>query len=149
DAPSPTVDAPDTKRLSMRLWVAAGVCLLAAMGLGMAQVGVVAPLVAIMLAVALGFIGWMQQLPSSSSEAQVLAPNARIGRGPYTTIDCEPDAKLVQELLSIVEQLRDAAVEEQWSIAWHDYSACINRGKEATQGRDYAAAVREYTSALR
>lgn len=145
--PRPEDDAT-SKNLSIKFWIAAVVCLVIAMGFGIAQmqIGAIAGLVA---AVALGLIGWMQRLTPPVETPQFLAPNARIGRGPHVTVDCEPDEKLVSELLSIVEQLRDAAVEEQWAIAWHEYTACITRGKDAAERKDYASAVREYASALR
>lgn len=136
------------QNLSTQLWTASLVCLLVAMGLGIAQIQMFA-LIALVISVAFGLIGWMQRISPAGQSRHYLAPNARIGRGPHVTVDCEPDAKLVQELTSIVEQLRDAAVEEQWSIAWHEYTACITRGKDASERHDYASAVREYASALR
>ncbi|MCC7085048.1 MAG: serine/threonine-protein phosphatase, partial [Pirellulales bacterium] len=136
------------KNLSVNLWVAAVVSLVIAMGLGIAQLQVGA-FAALVVAIALGLIGWLQRISPTERRPQFLSPDARIGRGPHATVDCEPDEKLVQELLSIVEQLRDAAVEEQWSIAWHEYTACITRGKDAAERKDYGNAVREYASALR
>jgi PPM family protein phosphatase len=145
--PQPVED-DSAKKLSIKFWFAAVACLVIAMGFGIAQIqeGAIGGLVA---AVALGLIGWMQRLTPNQKTPTFLPPNVRIGRGPHATVDCEPDEKLVQELFSIVEQLRDAAVEEQWSIAWHEYTACITRGKDAAERKDYGSAVREYASALR
>jgi protein phosphatase len=144
---TPEVDAA-AQNVSTKFWIAAMACLVVAMGLGIAQIQFLA-LIALVIAVALGLIGWLQRISPVAPAPHYLAPNARIGRGPHVTVDCEPDAELVKELASIVEQLRDAAVEEQWSIAWHEYTACITRGKDATARHDYASAVREYASALR
>ena len=99
-------------------------------------------------AIALGLIVLLRNLPGDRPQVQYLAPNSRLGRGPHVTIDCEPNEQLVGELVSMVEQLRDAATEEQWSVDWKQFDERTRQGKAAVDRRDFTTAVREYALAL-
>ncbi len=91
----------------------------------------------------------LQRLTSGGGpELRYLAPEARLGRGPHVTTECKPNEDLVGSLVSMVEQLRDAAHEEQWSVDWNKFDRFAHNGKAAVDRHDFAAAVREYASAL-
>jgi hypothetical protein len=104
---------------------------------------------ALLVAVALGLIAILQQVPAGDRELQYLAPGARLGRGPHATVDCEPNADLVAELVSMIAQLREAATEERWSVDWNKFNEQDQKGNAAVQHRDFGLAVHEYASALR
>lgn len=98
---------------------------------------------------ALGLNILLQRLTAGGGpELRYLGPEARLGRGPHVTTECKPNEDLVGTLVSMVEQLRDAAHEEQWSVDWSKFDRFAQNGKAAVDRHDFAAAVREYASAL-
>src|SRR5262249_27462551 len=86
--------------------------------------------------------------PADEPEVRELPPGARLGRGPHASIDCKPSEHFVAELLSMIEQLRQAAIEEQWAIDWNRLERHLRAGKQAVGERDFIKAVHEYASAL-
>jgi len=142
--PAPPVEKPSNRSL----WIAGAICLLVAIGLGSAGWTIPA-LVAVLGAIALGLVAVIAQfVPGEHKEMRTLPPGARLGRGPHTSLECKPDGHFVAELLSMIEQLRQAAVEEQWAIEWYRLEAHLRQGKQAVAERDFPEAVREHASAL-
>ena len=86
---------------------------------------------------------------AAGKPAHFLAPGARLGRGPYRAWDCPPNEALVSNLGLLIDQLREAATDGQWSVDWTKFNAYSAQGKSAIDRRDYAQAVREYSRALR
>jgi hypothetical protein len=105
--------------------------------------------VALAAAVALGLLAALAHLNPAQREVHYLAEGARFGRGPHATVECQPNEVFVDELISMIDQLRDAATEEQWSIDWNQFNSLTQQGKQAQEKRDFAGAVRQYASALR
>jgi len=130
------------------LWIAAAVCLTVALVLGIAQWTIPA-LCAILVAIALGMISFLQRLTPTQQAMRYLPAGVRLGNGPHATIECQPNEELVRELISMIEQLREAATEEQWSVDWEPFNARSLEGKQALDARDFPRAVREYATALR
>ena len=48
----------------------------------------------------------------------------------------------------MIEQLREAAIEEHWSIDWTKLNGLCHAGKQAVDQQDFRAAVRHYAAAL-
>jgi hypothetical protein len=91
----------------------------------------------------------MQNTAPAAPEMRYLAPGAKLGKGPYTTVECQPGQALVAELAKLVNQLRDAATEGNWSLDWSKFNAFSRQAEtEATQG-NHSHAVRDYARALR
>jgi PPM family protein phosphatase len=143
--------------LASRALVVAGVLLLAAVGLAVvasidgfpATALYGASGLAALVALGLGLFVLLNRLSGRGPELRYLAPNSRLGRGPHVTTECVPDQELVGSLVSMVEQLRDAAMEEHWSVDWGKFDDLTGKGKQAVDGRDYPAAVKHYALALR
>jgi hypothetical protein len=139
-----------------RALVAAGALLVAALALAsvanvdgmptMALYGVGG--LAALVALGLGLYVLVSRLSPTSPELRYLAPNSRLGRGPHVTTQCEPDQVLVGSLVSMVEQLRDAAIEEHWTVDWAKFDELTATGKKAVDNRDYCTAVKNYALAL-
>jgi PPM family protein phosphatase len=130
------------------LWIAAAVCLLAAVGFGTASWTIPA-VVAVGGAIALGLVAALSQLTATNEpQVQALPPGARLGRGPHVTIESKPNEQFVTELLSMIEQLRQAAIEERWAIDWSRLEEHMRQGRQAVAERDFAKAVHQYASAL-
>ena len=49
----------------------------------------------------------------------------------------------------LIDQLREAATDGQWTVDWTKFNAYSEQGKAAIARRDYSQAVREYARALR
>jgi PPM family protein phosphatase len=135
-------------RSSKKLWIAAGLCIAAAVGFGAAQFSIPA-LVALLGGVVFGLIAALQNVGGPEKDLRYLAPGARLGRGPHAVVDCEPNAQLAGGLVSMISQLRDAAVEERWSIDWNKFNLHVSQGRQAYDKHDYSRAVQEYATALR
>jgi PPM family protein phosphatase len=143
-----TAAPPPSPRTSQTLWLAAGASLIVAAGLGAFQLTVLA-LLAVVIAIALGLIGLLQRISPPQQDVRYLPAGARLGTGPHATIDAQPNEQLVRELISLIEQLRQAAIEEQWAVDWDQFNALNQQGKQALEAKDFPLAVREYATALR
>lgn len=70
------------------------------------------------------------------------------GKGPYRAYLCKADGEFVDRLSRIVDQLRDAAANEDWKIDWHYFNK-VREDADATMFRAaYPQAVRLYCHAL-
>ncbi|HZZ26431.1 MAG TPA: protein phosphatase 2C domain-containing protein [Pirellulales bacterium] len=131
-----------------KLWLASAVCFLLAVLLGAAQLSIPA-LCAILVGIALGVVGLLLRISPQEQETRYLPAGIRLGTGPHATSDCSPTEEVVRELLSMIEQLRDAATEEQWAVNWDEFNSRALIGKQAFDARNYPLAVREFSTALR
>lgn len=73
----------------------------------------------------------------------------RFGRGPYTSVSAAPDDAIATSLAQLVQELRAAAMEKQWSIAWPTFEEFQQRAEEARQRKDFQEAVRQSCRAIR
>jgi pimeloyl-ACP methyl ester carboxylesterase len=103
---------------------------------------------ALVLAAVLAVWAFLQKM-TPEKPVQYLAPGARLGRGPYRAIDCPANEAIVSNLGLLIDQLREAATDGQWSVDWTKFNAYSAQGKAAIDRRDYPQAVREYARALR
>jgi PPM family protein phosphatase len=71
-----------------------------------------------------------------------------LGRGPYVSCDCSPNAQLVERFKDTAQQLRDAATNEDWSVDWHRFNGHLNQATAATGSGDFTQATREYLRAI-
>ena len=71
-----------------------------------------------------------------------------LGRGPYAVVQCAPDAALAEKLAALARELRDAAVQENWTVDWTQFNAEMDRGSAAGQAGDYAQTVRQYCHSI-
>jgi hypothetical protein len=52
-------------------------------------------------------------------------------------------------LKKLVDQLRDAATEGNWSLEWSKFNAFSKQAQAEAEKRDFPQAVRDYSRALR
>lgn len=130
-----------------KFWIGAAIMLAAAVALSFFELYVFA-VGALVVAVGLALWGFLQRMPADNP-TQYLAPGARLGRGPYRGWDCPANETLVNNLGLLIDQLREAATDGQWTVDWTKFNAYSAQGKSAIARRDYAQAVREYARALR
>lgn len=134
---------------SAKLWATAGAFLAGAIGLGAFLDQQLAAIICLAIAVILSLVAVLQRLPSGGPGVRYLMPGMRLGRGPHAVFHCEPNERLISELASMLQQLREAAFEEKWEIDWPKIDAHSLNAKEMIENHQLAAAVREYGAALR
>jgi protein phosphatase len=135
---------------NMKLWLGAGTAVVAAVFLSQlpSPWNWVASLVCLLAGGVAAAVAFMQRL-RPAGDVKYLAPGARLGRGPHAGCDCAPNETVVGNLAQLLEQLRAAASDGQWSVDWTKFNGFTDRGKAAAQRRDYASALREYVHAIR
>lgn len=70
------------------------------------------------------------------------------GNGPYRSCRCKADGEFVDRLSRIVDQLRDAAANEDWKIDWHYFNKTREEADASMFRAAYPQAVRLYCHAL-
>ncbi len=81
------------------------------------------------------------------SPAAAVGPQ-RLGGAPYARKECRPDLEFVTELARIARQLREAATEADWNVAWEEFRAYEAQAEAATSKQQYADATRAYCRAI-
>lgn len=71
-----------------------------------------------------------------------------LGRGPYTACDATPDAGFVARLTDIVDQLKQAAVQDHWAIDWNRFNGHFQIARTASQSSRYDDAIRGLCRAI-
>ncbi|HVC92999.1 MAG TPA: PP2C family serine/threonine-protein phosphatase [Pirellulales bacterium] len=72
----------------------------------------------------------------------------RLGKGPHSSKVCLTNNAFVDKLAKVVDQLREAATEENWSIDWHRFNGFDARALAAAERKNYVDAVHEYGHAI-
>jgi protein phosphatase len=71
-----------------------------------------------------------------------------LGKGPYTSCNCLPDADFVRRLTDIIGQLQDAAVRDHWTVDWNRFNGHSQNAAAAAQAGRYDEAIRGYCRAI-
>lgn len=127
------------------MWTLMGVSASAAaamLALGYPLAALLAFLVTVGTVVAIMLPRW------SAADRRFRIENRRFGRGPYVTCECAPNADLLTRLTDIIQQLRDAAENEQWTVDWTGFERFIAQASSATQSGNLVQAAREYLHAI-
>jgi PPM family protein phosphatase len=126
------------------VWTLLGMASLAAVGL----LAIGQPLVALgslTAAAAVGVVAWIQRYGAKS---HTLPENRRFGRGPYVACDSAASADLLGRLAEIAQQLRDAAVSENWAVDWGLFDGYLGKAAAAAQAGELADAARGHLRAI-
>ena len=95
------------------------------------------------------FSGLLASVQRHSGSDQSFLPAGRpLGRGPYTACDCPADKDFIGRTTEIVEQLRQAAMQEDWQVDWHSFNALLDRAGTAERSGDRVLAVGESFRAI-
>ncbi len=149
---SPVRGAPKSAGSSWIATVAApiaGVCLLFAILLRFAGQAVVAGVLAAAgISVLIGAaIGWFRRwmiAPGSEVDA-----DESVGQAPYATCRCDRDGMMAKTLSNTLEELRQAARDENWSVSWQDIDAWRDSADKQAEARRYPQAIQQYAKAIR
>lgn len=141
-------DAPRKRAVHPALWITMAVCFAAAAGLWAVSAG----LLPIVLSVAAGLVALgvavMLKLDSTGAPTSRVALGP-LGKAPYRSYDCQPNAELAGRLARTVTQLGAAAQKEGWQIDWDQFHGIRTRAEEATAQGEHAKAITHYAHAIR
>lgn len=73
---------------------------------------------------------------------------APLGKGPHTSTTCVANDGIVSKLATLVNQLRESAVQQNWTVDWKRYEDFVKRAQAARGTEDFSQAVRQYALAL-
>lgn len=128
------------------LWVLFGACLLAAAVMAMTGAWLPAGVIAGFGLVCLGII--FVKSYDTGKQGISLTANQRLGRGPYTQTPIPSDGIFIGKLADIVQQLREAAAEQEWQVQWEPIDAKVRAAEQANQQDQQAECVRNYARAI-
>jgi protein phosphatase len=131
-------------RFSTALGVVAGICFLATLLLVVSGVWPLAVVTGVLGVIALSTGLVQMRAPSASREPH----GDRYGRAPYRRYSCEANRRLIDPLQNTLQLLRDAAIENQWSIRWQEIDQRLSEAKTAEQTKKYTDAIAVYGKVL-
>ncbi len=127
----------------------AGVCLLFGVLLLFAGQTVVAGiLTAAGVSVLIGaVIGWFRRRMIAQGHEADGEGNA--GQAPYAVCRCDHDGMMAETLSRTLDELRQAARDENWNVSWQDIDTLRDTAAKMTEARQYPDAIRQYAKAIR
>ena len=134
------------RRSSPVLWVVASVCLLAA--LAMAVLGNIPPAMVALGGGLIAILATIIQRWALLPRGIALGETRRLGRGPHVRIECPVNAEFTSKLASLVEQLRAATDESNWTVDLRPFNKHCAAAEEATRAAEFEAALRHYVHAI-
>ncbi len=128
------------------MWSAASVCFLVALAL--AVLGNGTPAIA---ALAIGLIMTLVAITHrwiSTPRGIALGESRRFGKGPYVKIECPVNAAFIEKLAALVQQLRAATEDHDWTVDVKGFNAHCEAAEKNGQQGQYEAALRDYIHAI-
>ncbi|MFZ5832363.1 MAG: PP2C family protein-serine/threonine phosphatase, partial [Planctomycetota bacterium] len=74
-------------------------------------------------------------------------PRGPFGKGPYVATECKPDGDLAARFGELLEELRKAALAENWNVDWHSFDRYFSRATASTARGEHEEAIRQYLRA--
>ncbi len=142
--PAPAVPRPQPKPIPTAAWTLLGLFAIAAAFL--LAVGQVIP--AVISAVAAAVVAGVSYFGRYGSVPEFRYDGKPLGTGPHSSFDATPDSLFVDRLAKLIQQLRDAATDEDWQIDWSRFNAHGEKALAAARASDYAEATRQYCEAI-
>ncbi len=75
--------------------------------------------------------------------------NSQFGAAPYTTTPVKIDREMVDRLAKTIQQLKDAAVGQDWVLDWHRFNQLAANAADEAQQSQFVASVQHYSQAIR
>lgn len=134
------------RALHPAIWVAAAVAAGAAGVLVLLRLWIAAAVAAV-VAVVVALYAALQKWGGGQS-GTILSGGRLLGKGPYAQTISRPDARFLQRLAAIVEELREAAREGDWVIQWKGFDELVRKAMQADREKNYLEGVRQYCRAI-
>jgi protein phosphatase len=145
-APPLTVGTARSKKgVHPGVWIGAGVAALAAIVILVMGYYIAAAVVG-GAALLIGGFGLAQQFGVSGGVT--LEGGRHLGKGPYTATACAPGREFLSKLAEIIEELREAARDGNWSVDWRTFDEHCNRAQLADERKNFTEGVREFCRAI-
>lgn len=74
---------------------------------------------------------------------------APLGAAPYTTTLVKVDRDLAEKLAKTIQQLKDAAMGQDWIVDWHRFNQLVSNAQSEVQEGQFLESVRHYSQAIR
>jgi PPM family protein phosphatase len=125
----------------------AALCIIGGGALGLA--GNVGPMVvAILLGIIAGGVA-MFQFHKIGGEVKDTSPQKKAVRSaPYRTYSAKPTVELLKRLASVLNQLKQAAVERKWSVDWTEVDELMESAAKSKERGDLKAATARHAEAI-
>lgn len=127
--------------------IAAGICLLLAVVFFLMSL-VPVSLAAGVLAIVLGIVALLQRFAGDEAPVNHSRIAEPLGRGPHVSIGCKPDAEFVKDLADVSEQLRSAADQAGWDVAWGEYQQSRSAAEAAASEENFKEAIAAHCEAI-
>lgn len=137
---------PKPREMSWMYWFASVVLLLAAGILYLVTETPPLSILVVIAAIVVPFVGIIRKYGPTWSAYFRRKPF--LGKGPYTSTNCQQPAAFVESLAKLVKELQEVGHGEHWSIAWEPFDKYISAAEQAAQRRKHLEAVREYARAI-
>lgn len=137
---------PRARKMPLPAWIVMGVCMLGALVFLIFQqpFGAVAASVVGSLAI---LIGWMYKSGIWSGGVS-LGDGRKLGRAPYASVSCSSLRDFVTKLTKVVQELHDAARENDWPIHWEPFETHCRQAESAAKENRDSQALRSYALAM-
>ncbi|MBX7168339.1 MAG: protein phosphatase 2C domain-containing protein [Pirellulales bacterium] len=145
-APPTSTKRAASQQVPLAVWVALPAAAVAAIVCALAQAPIPA-FIALVVAVGLAILALVRRLDVPEGQSVPL-PEGRYGAGPHRTQICQPNNSFVDKLHQVVQQLREAALEEKWEVDWSRFDDFQARALGAAEKKSYGEAVREFSHAI-
>jgi protein phosphatase len=99
-------------------------------------------------AVACGILAILLRSPHTPGNPSPSAAPIPLGSGPHTSRQCTANSRMVADLSTLAQGLRDAANNPNWSVDWQPFENDTRLAAEAAEAKDYVAAVRHNCHAI-
>jgi len=122
------------------VWVAAGICALAAAGMALIPALLVPAILAgVAAAACLGYAAYV--ISSDSGPAEHVAPAHRLGRGPHTATAVKPTAEFANHLQTLISDLLELSNEQDWEFDRAQMNSQIDEATAACKAGNLGKAV--------
>lgn len=145
DLPPPTIER-EQRTVPRKVWAIIALLLFAAaianhfMLPVYALAGLLMAVVAAILAVVYKFSGKLIEVPVKKT--------FRFGKGPYSETLCNADSPTALNLKIMYDELRDAALSNNWTIQWEGVEPLGQRAEDELKKGEYYQAAKHYLSAI-
>lgn len=92
-----------------------------------------------------GLFGWLGKVFGGGGATPTAV---RFGKGPYRVYSCNSDDKFSLTLASLVNELREAADDEKWSVDWNRFNNHCDLATKSAAEQNHPNAIREYCLAM-
>jgi protein phosphatase len=104
----------------------------------------------IALLVTLGVSGYLFRdlLFGATQPGGRVLPGGRYGRGPHREVRSLPDDRFLDRLSGLLDELREAAGNEDWAVDWYEFNRHYDAAVQARENKKPAEATREFCRAM-